>query len=86
MNSLDVPGRRGSRTLLLRARSDASNQQGYFGRTIEPGEHSGNYGARLGYLKEKGIGEDFQYEAREHLQPGTSALFLVIEQAERGGA
>jgi uncharacterized membrane protein len=39
-------------------------------------------GARLGYLKERGIGEDFQREVREHLQPGTSALFLVIDQAD----
>lgn len=39
-------------------------------------------GARLGYLKERGIGEDFQRQVREHLQPGTSALFLVIEQAD----
>ena len=39
-------------------------------------------GARLGYLKEKGIGEDFQHQVREHLQPGTSALFLVIERAD----
>jgi uncharacterized membrane protein len=39
-------------------------------------------GARLGYLKEKGIGEDFQHQVREQLQPGTSALFLVNEQAD----
>jgi uncharacterized membrane protein len=39
-------------------------------------------GARLGYLKERGIGEDFQRQVREHLQPGTSALFLVVEQAD----
>lgn len=39
-------------------------------------------GARLGFLKERGIGEDFQRQVREHLQPGTSALFLVIEQAD----
>ncbi len=39
-------------------------------------------GARLGYLKEKGIGEDFQHHVRDHLQPGTSALFLVIKQAD----
>ena len=39
-------------------------------------------GARLGYLKEKGIGEDFQHQVRDHLQPGTSALFLVIEHVD----
>ena len=39
-------------------------------------------GARIGYLKEKGIGEDFQHQVHEHLQPGTSALFLVIDQAD----
>ena len=39
-------------------------------------------GARLGFLKEKGIGEDFQHQVRGHLQPGTSALFLAIEQAD----
>ena len=39
-------------------------------------------GARLGYLKRKGIGEDFQHQVRDHLTPGTSALFLVIERAD----
>jgi hypothetical protein len=39
-------------------------------------------GVRLGYLKEEGIGEDFQHQVRDHLQPSTSALFLVIERAE----
>ena len=39
-------------------------------------------GARLGYLKDKGFGEDFQRQVREHVQPGTSALFLVIEQVD----
>jgi uncharacterized membrane protein len=39
-------------------------------------------GARLGYLKENGIGEDFQHQVRDHLQPSTSALFLVIERAD----
>lgn len=43
-------------------------------------------GARLGYPKENGIVEDFQHQVREHLQPGTSALFLVIEQADRDKA
>src|SRR5690348_9911404 len=39
-------------------------------------------GARLGYLKEKGIGEDFQRQVREQVQPGTSALFLAVERAD----
>jgi uncharacterized membrane protein len=39
-------------------------------------------GARLGFLEEKGIGEEFQYQVRDHLKPGTSALFLVIERAD----
>jgi uncharacterized membrane protein len=39
-------------------------------------------GARLGFLHEKGIGEDFQQQLRDRLQPGTSALFMVIEQAD----
>ena len=38
-------------------------------------------GARIGYLKEKGIDEDFQQQVRDHLKPGTSALFMVVEQA-----
>ncbi len=33
-------------------------------------------------MKEKGIGEDFQHQVREHLRPGTWSLFLVIEQAD----
>jgi uncharacterized membrane protein len=39
-------------------------------------------GVRLGYLREEGIGEDFQHQVRDHLKPGTSALFLVIERAD----
>ena len=38
-------------------------------------------GALFGHFGEKGIDKAFQEQVREHLQPGTSALFMVIEQA-----
>ncbi len=38
-------------------------------------------GALFGHLGEKGIDKAFQDQVRDHLQPGTSALFMVIEQA-----
>ncbi len=38
-------------------------------------------GALFGHLGEKGIDQAFQQQVREYLQPGTSALFMVIEQA-----
>jgi len=38
-------------------------------------------GALFGHLGEKGIDKQFQEQVRDHLQPGTSALFLVIEHA-----
>lgn len=38
-------------------------------------------GALLGHLKERGIDETFQNQVREHLRPGTSALFMVIAHA-----
>src|SRR6201994_1279808 len=38
-------------------------------------------GALMGHFGEKGIDKAFQEQVREHLQPGTSALFMVIEQA-----
>jgi uncharacterized membrane protein len=37
-------------------------------------------GALFGHLGEKGIDKAFQEQVREYLQPGTSALFMVIEQ------
>ena len=37
-------------------------------------------GALLGHLGKKGIDETFQQQVRDHVQPGTSALFMVIEQ------
>jgi len=37
-------------------------------------------GALFGHFGEKGIDKAFQDQVREHLQPGTSALFMVIEQ------
>ncbi len=36
-------------------------------------------GALFGHLGEKGIDKAFQEQVREYLQPGTSALFMVIE-------
>ena len=38
-------------------------------------------GALFGHLGEKGIDKQFQQQVRDYLKPGTSALFLVIEQA-----
>ncbi len=37
-------------------------------------------GALFGHLGKKGIDGAFQQQVRDHLQPGTSALFMVIEQ------
>jgi len=39
------------------------------------------FGALFGHLGEKGIDKAFQEQVRDQLKPGTSALFLVIEQA-----
>ena len=39
------------------------------------------FGALFGHLGEKGIDEAFQQQVRDHLQPGTSALFMIIEKA-----
>jgi uncharacterized membrane protein len=38
------------------------------------------FGALFGHLGEKGIDKEFQRQVRDHLQPGTSALFMVIQQ------
>jgi uncharacterized membrane protein len=38
-------------------------------------------GALLGHVKDEGINDDFQQQVRDYLQPGTSALFMVIEHA-----
>ncbi len=37
-------------------------------------------GALFGHFGEKGIDKTFTQQVREQLQPGTSALFMVIEQ------
>jgi uncharacterized membrane protein len=37
-------------------------------------------GALFGHMGEKGIDKAFQQQVRDHLQPGTSALFMVFEQ------
>jgi uncharacterized membrane protein len=37
-------------------------------------------GALFGHLGEKGIDKQFQEQVRDQLKPGTSALFMVIEQ------
>ena len=37
-------------------------------------------GALFGHFGEKGIDKAFQQQVRDHLQPGTSALFMVLEQ------
>lgn len=38
-------------------------------------------GALFGHLGENAVDKDFQHQVRDHLKPGTSALFMVIEQA-----
>ena len=38
-------------------------------------------GALFGHLGKQGIDKAFQQQVRDYLKPGTSALFLVIEQA-----
>src|SRR5436190_17025956 len=38
------------------------------------------FGALFGHLGEKGIDKAFQQQVRDYLKPGTSALFMVIEQ------
>ncbi len=38
-------------------------------------------GALFGHLGSKGIDQAFQQQVRDYLKPGTSALFMVIEQA-----
>jgi uncharacterized membrane protein len=38
-------------------------------------------GALFGHLGSKGIDKAFQQQVRDYLKPGTSALFMVIEQA-----
>lgn len=48
----------------------------FFGLAIGAG-----MGALFGHFGEKGIDKAFQQQVRDHLQPGTSALFMVIEQA-----
>jgi uncharacterized membrane protein len=37
-------------------------------------------GALFGHFGEKGIDKTFQQQVRDHLKPGTSALFMVIDQ------
>jgi uncharacterized membrane protein len=38
-------------------------------------------GALFGHFGEKGIDKAFQKQVRDYVQPGTSALFMVIEKA-----
>ena len=38
------------------------------------------FGALFGHLGEKGIDKAFQQQVRDQVKPGTSALFMVIEQ------
>ena len=37
-------------------------------------------GALFGHFGEKGIDKAFQQQVRDYLKPGTSALFMVIDQ------
>jgi uncharacterized membrane protein len=47
----------------------------FFGLALGAG-----FGALFGHLGEKGIDKAFQKQVRDYVQPGTSALFMVIEQ------
>lgn len=38
------------------------------------------FGALFGHMGEKGIDKAFQEQVRDYVKPGTSALFMVIEQ------
>ena len=38
-------------------------------------------GALFGHLGKSGIDKAFQEQVRDYVKPGTSALFLVVEQA-----
>jgi uncharacterized membrane protein len=48
----------------------------FFGMAIGAG-----LGALMGKVEKSGIDEQFQEQVRDMLQPGTSALFLVVEHA-----
>ena len=48
----------------------------FFGLAIGAG-----MGALFGHFGEKGIDKAFQQQVRDYLQPGTSALFMVIDKA-----
>ena len=39
------------------------------------------FGALFGHLGKNAIDQQFQDQVRDHLQPGTSALFMIIEKA-----
>ena len=39
------------------------------------------FGALFGHLGEKAIDKEFQEQVRDQVQPGTSALFMIIEKA-----
>ena len=39
------------------------------------------FGALFGHLGEKAIDKEFQEQVRDQVKPGTSALFMIIEQA-----
>jgi uncharacterized membrane protein len=40
----------------------------------------GAFGALFGAIEKAGIDKGFQQEAREMVQPGTSALFLIVDK------
>jgi len=48
----------------------------FFGLAVGAG-----FGALFGHMGEKGIDKAFQEQVRDYVKPGTSALFMVIEQA-----
>ena len=47
----------------------------YFGVVV------GGLGALLGKVEKSGLDKEFQDQLRDMVQPGTSALFLVVERA-----
>jgi uncharacterized membrane protein len=47
----------------------------FFGMAVGAG-----LGALMGHVTKSGIDKEFEEQVREQLQPGTSALFLIVEK------
>ena len=42
------------------------------------------FGALFGHLGKNAIDQSFQQQVRDYLQPGTSALFMIIRESDSG--